>query len=377
MSLTGENHPPDQQPPTTPESTPEINDFLATIQRDPQTWLKTVRDQETELHRLRNLKAQAEASIPSSSSQPPVAPVQPKKSYVFPDKDLFTPVRKSPKHPDPNQYDGNTKGLRGFIFNLKAKFRANADWYRTEQDLVDYAMGRLTGNAADQMLPLVEMENSPIHTITLFYAALEQAFGDPNREATAQKEIQKLRQANRLFNTYLSDFQALIPYTGYDERNARFQFKQGLCAELKASLVPVDEDSLTFDDLKKVCQRMDNKNRELPSFLKNPNKPANASAPRAPAAPSVVNRSTNDGNTAMDLSIVNQVPARSGTPRGPLTPSERQRRVDNDLCLYAGCTGHQAKDCPFKKAAEERRTMIRSATVEPAPAAQTSGSGNA
>ena len=31
---------------------------------------------------------------------------------------------------------------------------------------------------------------------------------------------------------------------------------------------------------------------------------------------------------------------------GKLTPQERQRRMDNSLCLFCGKTGHIAKECP-------------------------------
>lgn len=33
----------------------------------------------------------------------------------------------------------------------------------------------------------------------------------------------------------------------------------------------------------------------------------------------------------------------------PLTPAERQRRMENKLCLYCGDPGHRADSCPRKK----------------------------
>ena len=60
-------------------------------------------------------------------------------------------------------------------------------------------MNRLTGTAMNQMLPLVGLGDAPVKTVAQLYDSLEQAFGDPNRKATAQKEIQKLRQAKPTF----------------------------------------------------------------------------------------------------------------------------------------------------------------------------------
>ena len=39
---------------------------------------------------------------------------------------------------------------------------------------------------------------------------------------------------------------------------------------------------------------------------------------------------------------------------GKLTPQERQRRMDNSLCLFCGKTGHIAKECPKSMAIAAR-----------------------
>lgn len=52
----------------------------------------------------------------------------------------------------------------------------------------------------DQMLPLIELDDTPVKTVAQLYESLEQAFDDLNRKATAQKEIQKLRQAKSIFS---------------------------------------------------------------------------------------------------------------------------------------------------------------------------------
>ena len=39
---------------------------------------------------------------------------------------------------------------------------------------------------------------------------------------------------------------------------------------------------------------------------------------------------------------------------GKLTPQERQRRLDNSLCLFCGKIGHMAKECPKSTAIAAR-----------------------
>lgn len=151
--------------------------------------------------------------------------------------------------------------------------------------------------------------------MTQFYKALETAFGDSDRTVTAQ----------------------------------RFFFEEGLSSELRTLLIPTQAHNLSFTELKSLCQRMDNEHRRIKPFVSRVRANANATnnnytAPRGPApalAQPAVNMSTNNQVTAMNLSAMN------ARPRGPLTPELRQYRMDNKLCLYAGCTGHLAKDCPL------------------------------
>lgn len=185
--------------------------------------------------------------------------------------------------------------------------------------------------------------------MTQFYKALETAFNDPNRTVTAQRFIQNLKQANRPFALFLANFEANIHDTGFDEANQRFFFEEGLSSELRTLLIPTQAHNLSFAELKTLCQRMDNENRRIKPFVSRVSANANTTknnytAPRGPApalAQPAMNMSTNNQNTAMDLSATN------ARPRGPLTPELRQYRMDNKLCLYAGCTGHLAKDCPL------------------------------
>ena len=50
---------------------------------------------------------------------------------------------------------------------------------------------------------------------------------------------------------------------------------------------------------------------------------------------------------------------------GKLTPQERQHRLDKNLCLFCGASGHMAKDCPKStSAAAKARAALTTATPE-------------
>ena len=61
-----------------------------------------------------------------------------------------------------------------------------------------------------QVQPYVKSHNEvSIPDVAGLLAMLERAFGDPDKKATAQRELRSLRQANKEFHVYLSDFQRM------------------------------------------------------------------------------------------------------------------------------------------------------------------------
>lgn len=275
---------------------------------------------------------------------------------------------RSAKHPDPPEFSGKQDDLEGFKFKLQQKLLMNEDWFPLERSKVGYAFSRLVDKAMTQLLPRVSKTDNPAAILNMdqFYAALELSFGDPDRKNTAQKKIANLKQANRLFSEYLADFQRWIGDTGYDETNQRFYFQNGLSRELQGYLVPVDTESLTFDQLIAKCQLLDTRYRLIrptsTSTRVTTTTTATAIAGNSPA----IHTSNTDSNTAMDLSAVTSRPR--ARPRGPLTAEERQHRIEKSLCLYCGEPGHLARDCEKKKRAQAARdARINSVNLAPTP----------
>jgi hypothetical protein len=116
------------------------------------------------------------------------------------------------------------------------------------QHRLSYAVGRLEGVVFEQILPYIEDNAVNLDDIDALIKFLEDAFGDPDRVATATRELGNLRQANREFSLYFADFQRLSAETEWNESAKKDALQNGLCEELK--------DALTLLSLKKRNTRL-------------------------------------------------------------------------------------------------------------------------
>lgn len=98
-------------------------------------------------------------------------------------------------------------------------------------------------------------------------------------------------------------------------------------------------------------------------------KPASTSAPKAPAGDpmqldamlaAATLAAMNSKTPATDAPPASgTAPARTSSPRGPLSVAEKARRRAGNLCMYCGAVGHYAAICP------NRRSQTVSQTVSP------------
>ena len=101
---------------------------------------------------------------------------------------------RSTKHPDPSPFGGDKAELRGGMTQLRIKLNINKDYYPTEQSKLAYTLSRLKEKALDQLQPYLERDgNIALANMDAFYIKLQLAFRDPDRKATAQRELRQLR----------------------------------------------------------------------------------------------------------------------------------------------------------------------------------------
>ncbi|TKA43441.1 hypothetical protein B0A49_13588, partial [Cryomyces minteri] len=111
------------------------------------------------------------------------------------------------------------------------------------------------------LLPYVQGNVINLADIEAFVKILETCFGDPDRQATAQRELAQLRQSNHDFHAYLTDFQRIVANTGYSDEEAKISaLSQGISSELRNLMIHHDRPK-TLVECTALLQSLDNRYR--------------------------------------------------------------------------------------------------------------------
>jgi hypothetical protein len=248
---------------------------------------------------------------------------------------------------DPPKFGGNRKDLRTFIAQLRLKLHGNTQSFPTMQHRLSYAVGRLEGVAFEQILPYIEDNAVNLDDIDALIKILEDAFGDPDRVATATRELRNLRQANREFSLYFADFQRLSAETEWNESAKKDALQNGLCEELKDALTLLIEEE-EYSAFVKQLQRLDNKLRARQADKKKggANSGKSGSAPARSTAPIPKTSSTSGGHPTQTGSGY-YGPAPMDLSEGKhISEEEKASRKAEGRCFYCGGVGHIARNCP-------------------------------
>jgi len=286
----------------------------------------------------RNLRAQLANALSLAARVAPPAPHQPED--------------RGQKFPDSPDFSGSDRTqLRGWVAQLRMDLRHTPSRFPDEQAKMRYAFNRLSGLALKQVLPHVR-DNGEIglESLLAFIQLLEAAFGDPDRVATAERNMKEIKQKNREFSLYYAEFQVIAADLDWNPSALRNALRSGLSEELKDSFIHTDmpDELPAFVTL---CQKRDNQIRQRKAEKAAQHKwTASAGSPSAPKTPAPP-RTPETAPAGTVAGYTGPAPMDLSAGRRRISDEERAKRFADGRCSYCGGFNHRAVDCAVRKKA--------------------------
>ena len=167
------------------------------------------------------------------------------------------------------------------------------------------------------------------------------AFSNPDPEFHAQCKLIRLRQANRTFAEFFTEFNKYARRSNFNDKALKYHLRCALSKKLSRQLVNINLKDFSYQQLVQEYQTQDNQLRaaslnvcKTSSCFQPSVKPAKTLLPAINLP--VPSKPTTPDAYAMDLT------------HSKLIPQEKERRCTLGLCFYYGLKGHITFTCPSK-----------------------------
>ncbi|KAL1953147.1 hypothetical protein VTO42DRAFT_3547 [Malbranchea cinnamomea] len=254
--------------------------------------------------------------------------------------------------PDPEKYDNSDpQSYPQFRSKLQAKLTCDADVIGSVKTRTWYAFHYLEGNAAKRIYPWMELNqgNPELFTPEQLISQMDAAFDDPNRRVRAAAELRRIRQSNRPYREFITDFEGkLLAANGFtwDDVLKKEYLTEVLDHDLRLAVVTLSS-GLTYtqyrDAVGDATVSLERFRSSHPS--RTPGK-AHFHPPSSRPAPAPISAAE---------------PTSSNARAKWVSEAEKERRKKERLCIRCGASGHFIRECPYRPA------------TNPAPRACTAG----
>ena len=291
---------------------------------------------------------------------------------------------------EPDSFDGSDpKKLRVFLIQCCLNFQAKPTSFRSDSAKVNYALSYLKGTALEWFEPGILSDEEPdwLNDYAEFREELTSNFGPHDVVGDAEDELEGLKmRENQHITKYLTQFNRLAALVDWGPAALRHQFYKGLPTRIKDEVCRIGKPT-NLKALRTLARTVDARHWARQEEISRENRAANparkdksanksdkkADSKGESSKPSGGNPNNNAGKSS-DRNQKSDRPTNSASPKKPdlsnklgkdgkLTPEERKRRFENNLCLFCGGSGHTAKECP-KSSSSAAKAKARGTRVE-------------
>src|SRR5882724_8196298 len=252
---------------------------------------------------------------------------------------------------------------------------------------VNYVLSYLKGTALDCLESVVLDPIKPqwLSDFNLFIEELKANFGTYNPVGEAEAKLEGLRMHDSHQATkYFIKFQQLAARIQWGEAALRRQAYNRLTKRIKDDMVHHSKPN-TLSGLWKLIQAIDARYWERHGEVSRETHASGTSGTSGNKSKQKSDSSKSDSTSGNSFLQSKQKDGKSGTsiskdspsePKEPasdyssklgkdgkLTPQERQRRLDNNLCLFCGTSGHVAKDCSKPSSATAKARVAKAEQI--------------
>lgn len=250
---------------------------------------------------------------------PPPVPPTPLAPVVLPGPFPLAP---------PERFTGDPKTYRTFVNQCRLHFLCRPLAFPNSETKAAFVLSHLGGMAAAWANPLLESNDPVLYDFDALLVAMNLVFDTRYKAQASDLEFLAISQGKQPLLAYLARFNQLAAETSWPESKKAAVFYKGLSDELKDALSVVPSIPSVFPELLdlvlQVDARMQQRRGERRHLDPRPGKSELGSSP-----------------TSGEVE-----PMQIGAVKGPLSKAERERRMQNNLCLYCGQTGHFIRVCP-------------------------------